>query len=154
MVAYSFPKCFIDPILSGRKAQTIRGDRRRHARPGEELQLYSGMRTRSCRLIGRATCRDIRPFKISVTAVPFHWRVQIGEPAQELYWCGLPPEYDGPWAPGEGFAQADGFRSERHFWIHWRQFCADEPVVDTLFGWLIRWSDFQPGPDFDLSGGG
>ena len=27
---------------------------RRHARPGEQLQLFTGMRTRQCRLIGRA----------------------------------------------------------------------------------------------------
>lgn len=38
------------------KRQTIRADRARHARPGEEVQLYCGMRTKSCFLIGRARC--------------------------------------------------------------------------------------------------
>ena len=59
MVAYSFRPRFVDPILSGRKRQTIRAiGRRRHARPGDPLQLYTGMRTKNCRLIGRATCID------------------------------------------------------------------------------------------------
>lgn len=52
MVAYSFQKRFVEPIRSGRKRQTIRADRKRHARPGEVLQLYSGMRTNAI-----ATCR-------------------------------------------------------------------------------------------------
>ena len=60
MVAYSFRPRFIEPILGGRKRQTIRAiGRRRHARPGDPLQLYAGMRTRNCRLIGRAICIDV-----------------------------------------------------------------------------------------------
>ena len=39
------------------KRQTIRAHgKRRHARPGDELQLYCGMRTKGCFLIGRARC--------------------------------------------------------------------------------------------------
>lgn len=56
MVAYSFKRRFVDPILSGTKIGTIRADRKRHARPGEELQLYVGMRTKSCQLIARGRC--------------------------------------------------------------------------------------------------
>src|SRR6266404_9068991 len=60
MVAYSFRPRFVDPILGGRKRQTIRAiGRRRHARRGDPLQLYTGMRTKHCRLIGRATCIDV-----------------------------------------------------------------------------------------------
>ncbi len=51
MVAYSFNRRFVPAIESGIKSQTIRAHRRRHARPGERLQLYTGMRTRACRLI-------------------------------------------------------------------------------------------------------
>lgn len=71
MVAYSFKRQFVTPIRLGLnyvrhpdgqpldrtmmpKRQTIRADRKRHARPGEELQLYRGMRTKSCFLIGNA----------------------------------------------------------------------------------------------------
>jgi hypothetical protein len=51
MVAYSFNRRFVPAIESGIKSQTIRAPRRRHARPGERLQLYSDMRTKACRLI-------------------------------------------------------------------------------------------------------
>jgi hypothetical protein len=46
MVAYSFAPQFIDTIRSGTKCQTIRPiGKRRHARTGEPVQLYTGMRT-------------------------------------------------------------------------------------------------------------
>ncbi len=55
MVAYSFRSQFAEPILAGTKGGTIRAERRGrnlghrvvnggHAYPGEELQLYTGMR--------------------------------------------------------------------------------------------------------------
>lgn len=59
MVAYSFQPRFVRPILEGRKAQTIRADRKRHARKGEALQLFTGMRTKHCKLIARAECADV-----------------------------------------------------------------------------------------------
>jgi hypothetical protein len=43
MVAYSFNPIFVGPILAGTKRQTIRAERKRHARPGEAMQLYTGM---------------------------------------------------------------------------------------------------------------
>lgn len=57
-VAYSFQQQFAEPILAGTKGGTIRAQRsgRGHARPGEELQLYTGMRTKHCRLICRKPC--------------------------------------------------------------------------------------------------
>ena len=51
MVAYSFQKQFVAEIQAGKKHQTIRAHRKnnRHARVGERLQLYSGLRTKNCR---------------------------------------------------------------------------------------------------------
>lgn len=51
MVAYSFDRRFAPAIVAGLKRQTIRALRKRHARPGERLQLYTGMRSRDCRLL-------------------------------------------------------------------------------------------------------
>lgn len=65
MVAYSFKKQFAAPILDRTKGGTIRLDRKRHARPGEELQLYTGMRTKQCRLITRQTCLDALPIALN-----------------------------------------------------------------------------------------
>ena len=57
MVAYSFQGRFADAVASGAKRQTIRAARkRRHARAGEMLQLYTGMRTKACRKLRDAVC--------------------------------------------------------------------------------------------------
>ena len=57
MVAYNFQPGFAPDILSGRKLSTIRpAGKRRHAVAGDELQLYVGMRTSSCRLLLRVPC--------------------------------------------------------------------------------------------------
>ena len=60
MVAYSFKPSFAAMIFSGEKRQTIRLPRKRHARAGERLQLFQGMRTRSCLRLGAATCLEVR----------------------------------------------------------------------------------------------
>jgi len=49
MVAYSFNASFVEQVQSGAKCQTVRLPRKRHARPGEPVQLFTGMRTRACR---------------------------------------------------------------------------------------------------------
>lgn len=47
MVAYNFQARFAPLVESGRKTITIRtrGTARRHARPGDRVQLYTGHRT-------------------------------------------------------------------------------------------------------------
>lgn len=66
MVAYSFHQVFVPQIEAGLKRQTIRGHRRRHARPGEPVQLYQGMRTRHCRKIfdPDPVCIGVEPVSI------------------------------------------------------------------------------------------
>ena len=50
MPAYNFQKQFAPLVESGLKRQTIRAKgKRRHACPGEALQLYTGQRTPACR---------------------------------------------------------------------------------------------------------
>lgn len=52
MSAYNFKARYVEHIRSGRKRHTIRAEgKRRHARPGERVQLYTGMRTKACRKI-------------------------------------------------------------------------------------------------------
>lgn len=79
MVAYSFKRQFVAPIRIGLgkevfdaayrsdsvvlrpKRQTIRAiGKRRHARVGETLQLYTAMRTKQFQLIGKARCTVVR----------------------------------------------------------------------------------------------
>ena len=86
--------------VAGTKGGTIRAARKRsyyqkpgahrpagHARVGEELQLYTGMRTKHCRLIARKTCVAVEP--ITLVFDPSWW-VRLGpftrytEPEPEL----------------------------------------------------------------------
>ena len=69
MVAYSFQKRFIGqvvaglepgPWLPGMKRHTLRAPRQgrsQHARPEQPVHLYTAMRTKQCRQLGRAVCR-------------------------------------------------------------------------------------------------
>ena len=100
MVAYSFQRRFAEPILEGTKGGTIRADRRRHARPGEELQLYVGMRTKQCRLVARKTCLACEPITINFAS----WRV--GYVISGIRCLRRRTELD-------AFAAFDGFRSDR-----------------------------------------
>ncbi|QBR35737.1 ASCH domain-containing protein [Leisingera sp. NJS201] len=70
MVAYNFQQDFGPDILAGCKQSTIRPNgKRRHAVAGDELQLYTGMRTSDCRLLLRVPCLWSRPISIHQFAV-------------------------------------------------------------------------------------
>ena len=64
MVAYNFKEEFADKVESGEKLQTIRKRRKRPTVFGDILQLYTGMRTKSCRLLRETKCAAVRPFKL------------------------------------------------------------------------------------------
>lgn len=67
MVAYSFKTMFADRIRAGENCQTIRADRKRHARPGEKMQIFTGMRTKHCeRLIPDPLCISVEPIRIDL----------------------------------------------------------------------------------------
>lgn len=141
MVAYSFRPNFIDMILAGlepgeempgMKRQTIRSPRLRgrHARPGEAVQLYAGMRTRHCRLLGVAECTSVERIEIHL-ASPRGVTIHAGDaPAVRRIGADEPELLD-------QFAQRDGFPSG---WAELVAFWAKEHPGVTLFaGVLIRW---------------
>lgn len=132
MVAYSFKQRFANPILYGLgltpvgesdplfKRQTIRADRKRHARPGEELQLYTGMRTKHCHLIGRARCISVDPIEIHVLAGRVIIRQTSIISGRAL----------------DDFARADGFK----MWGEMREFWhVEHPGQHVFTGVLIKW---------------
>lgn len=121
MVAYSFKRRFVDPILAGTKRQTIRADRKRHALPGEQLQLYTGMRTKQCRLIAKATCIAVDQVLLDFTA---YGVVRIN---------GIVLFSD---AKMQEFARSDGFASWSDMRAFWRE---NHPGVDRFEGVIIRW---------------
>ena len=121
MVAYSFKAQFRAPILSGAKRQTIRSDRKRHARPGEQLQLYTGMRTRQCAIIGRAVCEGVGPVRIDVEG---GWIVV----SDRERWGGQDMM--------DAFARQDGFADWPAMQAFWR---AEHPDTPVFSGVIIRW---------------
>jgi hypothetical protein len=124
MVAYSFKRQFVRPILDGTKRQTIRADRRRHARPGEELQLYTGMRTKECRLICRARCLDVLPIFIAFRKRARTDWVRVGGKKLDR-----PSELD-------AFARHDGFKDWGELREFWR---TNHPGVCDFRGVMITW---------------
>ncbi|MGE0289314.1 MAG: hypothetical protein AB7I42_26435 [Bradyrhizobium sp.] len=120
MVAYSFNRRFAPLIISGEKTHTVRKSRHRDARPGEELQLYTGMRTKTCQLIGRATCAEVLPIVLDLGKR----RVTIGGKVHEA----------------EAFARSDGFEDWADLCRFWAK---NHPGVAVFRGIIIRWKDFR-----------
>lgn len=145
MVAYSFKRRFVPaiqlglglfnkiahPIICERmtpKRQTIRADRRRHARPGEELQLYVGI-TKQCELIGRALCTDVAQISI-------HFRDRR---RSDWLLSGALGKIDRPYDLDK-FAKADGFED----WAELREFWATEhPNIRDFHGVMVSWAPLE-----------
>lgn len=139
MVAYSFKRQFVDPIKVGLglrgselarpivppKRQTIRADRKRHARPGEELQLYCGMRTRHCFLIGRAKCLAVRGIHLVFDARTI--LIERAEMSAIKDWL--------LYRDADAFARSDGFKHFEEMQAFWDA----EHGVAEFTGFLIQW---------------
>jgi hypothetical protein len=70
MPALNFKAKFAEAVEYGYKRQTIRAPRkdgRPHCRVGETLKLYTGMRTKSCRLLRTATVTRTAKVRIEDT---------------------------------------------------------------------------------------
>jgi hypothetical protein len=132
MVAYSFNRQFYDAVSSRVKRQTVRANRKRHARAGEAVQLYAAMRTKHCRKIV-----DDDPICISVDLV------EIGVSAdvlQRLAWVAI----NGVRLSDqdiETFAVADGFRSTSGATARQRmgRFWSTAHGTGVFEGVLIKW---------------
>lgn len=146
MVAYSYKGRFVAPIRVGLglpvqdehrelgdyqpgqiikpKTQTIRADgKRRHARPGETIQNYYGMRQPKCFKIGDARCTAADPILVYVEAD--HIEVKGRSHLRTL-------------AELDAFAQSDGFAD----WSQMKAFWLEEhdgKHLGPFVGVLIRW---------------
>ena len=141
MSAYSFKKRFVVPIWvglgmeiqpwegcdrcwiadTGKAPNDPRTGRRRHARPGEFIQLYTAMRTKQCRLIAELMCESVHKIEMD-----------IGK--HRLY-----VEIDGRAMKGGGihdFARQDGFEHGEDMLEFWH---TNHPGVKHFDGNLIKW---------------
>ncbi len=100
MVAYGFKPFFEPQVATGFKLQTVRSQRRRHAQPGEAVQLYVGMRTRFCRKIvdPDPICTDTLPIVIETSSLIDSIIAAIDINGRQLHRDEI-----------EEFARADGF---------------------------------------------
>lgn len=134
MVAYSFRSQFVAAIVERRKRQTIRLPRRRHAVPGEAIQLYQGMRTRSCKkIIDDPTCVAVDRLVIDTRS---GWLDHL-----EVNGVQIDPSSE----EADIFAIADGFSGAlfitrpinvmARWWLLTHGRCLHEDLV------LVRWED-------------
>lgn len=103
MPALNFRQEFADDVKLDFKRQTIRAPRkdgRPHARIGDTLKLYTGMRTKSCRLLAEVTVTRIDTVWMDGGSMKLN-----GKPVYSTL-----SARDDPITDNE-FAQADGFNS-------------------------------------------
>jgi len=100
MTAYNFKVQFADDVESGRKTQTIRARRKdgHKPSPGENLQLYYGMRTKQCRKLRDAICE-------------YTQEVSMTEAGMKLDGVTLAPNRILEIAKADGFESVEAFRN-------------------------------------------
>jgi hypothetical protein len=130
MVAYNFQPQFEPAIVSLGKLGTIRATgARRHARPGEALELYRGMRTRCCQLIARASCSANDRIRISFE----HFVIKIGEHPNAVRLVAID---ESRMQLLDNFAQGDGFADFAEMKGFWRR----KHGPDDFDGRWIQWT--------------
>lgn len=121
MVAYNFAPRFAEPIRSGDKTHTVRRNaKRRHARIGESLQLYTGMRTKACRKI-------LNDDPVCTYAAPI--RIQLDQLRIESI------SIQGVEVDTEEFAVSDGFRDAAEMHAFFLNMHGPGVFAGTLIEW-------------------
>lgn len=117
MVALNFKAQFAQDVEDGTKHQTIRQKAR--CQRGDELQLYTGMRTKKCRKLRDAVCMDVMPVLICDTEMYLNGKLLCEENDDR----------------DNDFARADGFDS----YMDMAAFFRDQYGPLPFRGWVIRW---------------
>lgn len=118
MVAINFQKQFAPDIRAGRKTQTIR--RTARCKAGDDLQLYTGQRTKDCELLGIAQCAICEPITIAEDYISVGmFRLPSGDAAH--------------------IARIDGFQSLAAM----RDWFRDRYGALPFTGYRIFWNDFR-----------
>lgn len=128
MPAYNFMPEFAPLVLSGEKQTTIRRKRKRRTKRGDRLFLYTGMRTKRCRMLGKARCSGVWPFRMDESGASIRsgvlgrrfWSRLSGVGIRDLAW-------------GDARMTPEGFTA---FFL--------ERYGLPFDGELIEWEDFEP----------
>ncbi|MCP4215980.1 MAG: hypothetical protein GY765_15105 [bacterium] len=120
MPAYNFKKTFADQVKGGLKKQTIRPVRKRQTRAGEKLKLYTGMRTKGCRLLRETTCLSVTSIEIGPEYVKLNGQILGMDARKDL-------------------AKKDGFQTLAEFYNFFIQTYGIMTNADPLKMELIEW---------------
>lgn len=99
MPAYSFKGLFCEYVKEGSKLHTVRaprGGKMAHAKPGDTVYLYYGMRTKQCTKLAEGTCTKVESILITNDNVTIEGRRLSAEER-------------------DAFAHSDGFRHTDQF---------------------------------------
>ena len=129
MPVLNFKAQFADAILSGEKNHTIRPLGKRKYRRGGKVYLYTGQRTKSCRLLGTAVIACLRNIEIRNDISPAIVKIQGFDK--------IPYEMDE--ITLDLYAKHDGFSSAADFINFFK-----ETYGDIFYGQEISWRDFKP----------
>lgn len=114
MVAINFSPQFAGPVERGEKRQTIR--RGKKCGPGDALQLYTGQRTKACRKLRDAVCKDVTYVVLTARGVT------LGDKRR------FPDDID-------EFARLDGFADYAAMW----KWFSERYETNSFTGYVIRW---------------
>jgi hypothetical protein len=119
MTAIDFKPCFYEKIRQGLKKQTIRKLRKNPIKTDGKLSLFTGLRTKQCKLIARSTVKSIHNITINANGVVFIDDIEVvGDDLHEL-------------------ALADGFETDRPFqqFINFFRDHYELPFTGVLIKW-------------------
>lgn len=114
MVALNFKDEFANDVEDRIKLRSIRSRRKdgRDPKPGDRLQLFTGMRQSGCRKLGEADCFSVRAVEIDHMGITLEGRKLYAGDAP-AYAGGVDPDhYDGDFARADGF---DTFQDMREW---------------------------------------
>ncbi len=125
MTAYGFKEQFVEPLRAGTKIGTIRANgKRRHARPGDDVQLYCGMRRPGCfKIRPDVICQRVNEIEIHPAPLGYAWVRSNGvliHTSSEL----------------DEFAVADGFFAFEQMVEFWDR---EHGRIDVFHGSHIIW---------------
>ena len=126
MPALNFCARFAEAVEYGEKLQTVRAvrkDGRPHCKKGDRIRLYTGMRTKQCRLLGEATVTHTARIRIEATEMFINDRR-----LPSAIYARNCAETDNE------FAEADGFESFMDM-SRWFEEAHRLPFVGTVIYW-------------------
>lgn len=119
MVSFSFQPEFVSMIESGRKIQTIRKTRRCDV--GDKMHLYTGLRTKQCKLIAVKKAVAVENVIIEPRGII------VGTPPCMML---LEPAYSDLFACADGFVN---FQAMRRWFV-------DRYQSEVFHGFVHRWA--------------